>query len=179
VYRASPILENQLSKFKLIASLIGVVISALLAFGTEPTRPPLLSGLATANGALLSATFGSKTGITFQIEGYDKEFGYRSFGRLCGNVYEQLRTQHGKPVSIKYSPQPTFSVFGQPHSFQVFEIAAATHSICSYGQISRMMTSDGNGAGLGLLGFLLLIVCVASATTAAADLRLAKVIGKR
>ena len=170
------IFANRMNKFKLVAALIGVVASAVIAFGSTPERPPTPADLKTFNGVLLSANFSSKTGTTFRVEGLDVEFRYMSYGRLCGNVYEQLLDQKDKRISFKYTPAVSYGLFRTSNASEIFEIASESKMICSFESISQMRSSG--SSSLGLVGFLMLLVCTGLAITAAADIVLQRAQGK-
>ncbi len=131
-----------MNKAKFIGSLALGTLGVFVALYPLSPSIPKESELEAASGVLLSSEFRSKVGSSFQLDGINRNFVYKSHGRLCGNVQDRLLAEIGKPISVRYIPTQTKSWSGELHSLQVYEISGQTKSICSYEQISTMIEND-------------------------------------
>lgn len=142
-----------MNKAKFIGSLALGVFGVFIALYPLSPSIPKKSELEVASGVLLSSEFRSKVGSRFHLDGINRNFVYKSHGRLCGNVHDRLLAEIGKPISVSYAPTQTKNWSGELHSLQVYELSGQTQSICSYEQISTMIENDFQT--VPLLGYLM------------------------
>jgi len=121
------------------------VLGCLFVMVSFTASIPSQSNLNKVSGEL-GGVRAKKRLIIIELKGDEAKYGYLSFGRQCGNVYEKMAPHKDRPITLYYDPRQTKPLMsGSYHS--VYGIRGETMDICSYAKIS-FMHQHSNSVGL-------------------------------
>ena len=135
-----------------VASLF--TLGCIFLFISYFDNTPSAHSLNQVSGELVSVS-AKKGRLTVELRGNESKFGYVSFGRQCGSVYERIASLKGQRILIYYDPQLKQPMASQNY-YAIYGIESEAKEICSYAAISSMRRQSnfwGIQAGIWIIVF--------------------------